>query len=226
MEYEARALRRRLRHADGASGTPLTVRTVGIGASGLDELETGLAGERPSAVLATGVAGGLSPDLRPGDLVIAREVGPEPAGTWLSPDPSLVERAIAAARAGGLPARAGRLLTAPSVVATPLSKADAWRRHTALAVDMESLPVLRWAARLGVPALAVRAVADGPAETLPSSVVEAIGTRGGLRPGRVLGWAARPAVALAAWRFWRRSRLALARLGGFLVTFTRGPLDL
>ena len=226
VAYEARALRRRLARSGDAHKSALTVRTVGVGATGLDEIQSCLAVERPAAVLVTGVGGGLAPEILPGDLVVAREVGPAAGGGWLVPDFRLVERALAAAGEAGIRARSDRLLTVPRVLAGPEAKAEAWRRHAALAVDMESTPVLAWAARLGLPALAVRAVADGPGETLPSALAQAVGAGGAVRPGAVLGWMGRPDLVVAGWRLWRRSRLALDRLGTFLVTFTRHPFDL
>jgi nucleoside phosphorylase len=226
VAYEARSLQRRLARSGDARSTALTIRAVGIGATGLAEIERDLAAERPAAVLVTGVAGGLDPGIEPGDLVVAREVGPEPGGGWLSPDLRLVRRAVTAAGDTGLRVRSGRLLTVPRVLAGPDAKAEAWRRHAALAVDMESVPVLAWAAGLGLPALAVRAVADGPHEALPSALAGAVGAGGAVRPGVVLGWVRHPTVVAAGWRLWSRSRLALDRLGSFLVAFTRHPFDL
>ncbi|PYM56072.1 MAG: hypothetical protein DMD79_21980 [Candidatus Rokuibacteriota bacterium] len=222
LEYEARAIRRRVA-APGA--LDLSIQVVGVGATRLSGLERRLAAERPAAVLVTGVAGGLAPDVHPGDLVVAREVGPVAGGRWLNADARLVERSLLAAREAGTPCRVGRLLTASGVVPTPTLKAENWRRHAALAVDMESAPALAWAARAALPAFAVRAVADGPGDTLPLALAAALGAEGGVRPGAVLGWVGRPAVLAAAWRVWRRSRLAMDRLGRFLVAFTRCPLD-
>jgi len=221
LELEARAIRRRI-----AGGDPraLSIHAVGVGATGLPRLEGRLAAERPRAVLVTGVAGGLAPDIRPGDLVVGREVGPVD-GRWLAADPHLVEIALAAAREADTSCRAGRLLAASAVIPTAALKAESWRRHAALAADMESAPALAWAARLGLPAVPVRAVADGPGETLPPALVAAVGAGGELRPAAALRWAGRPSLIGAGFRLWRRSRLALDRLGRFLAAFTRRPLE-
>ncbi len=114
----------------------------------------------------------------------------------------------------------GRLLTVSEPMATPAAKAACWQDHGAVAVDMESAPVLRWAREAGIPALAVRAVADGPADPLPRALVTAVDARGRVRPSVLLGWAARPALVGSAWRLWRRSRVALDRLARFLSAFT------
>jgi hypothetical protein len=125
----------------------------------------------------------------------------------------------------GLPYRLAPLATVREVLATPEAKADCWRRHDAAAADLESAEVLEWAARAGLPALAVRAVADGPREALPLPLALAVAEGGRIRVPVVLGWGARPALAGPAWRLWRRSRLALGQLARFLTAFatTVGP---
>jgi nucleoside phosphorylase len=193
---------------------------VGPGATELARRGDAWLAPRPAGILVTGLAGGCAPDAVPGDIVVASEVGPTPSGAWVTPAAGLVERAVAALQTAGLAYRVGRLLTASSLVATAEAKADCWRRHQALAVDMESAGVLAWAARAGVPALAVRAIADGPAEALPPALARLIGPDGVIRPRIALECAARPAVVGAAWRLWRRSRRALDGLGRFLAAFT------
>jgi hypothetical protein len=223
VDFEARRLARALGRpaaGDRADRGDLVLRRVGLAAADLPRLEPDLLACRPAAVLVTGLAGGCAPDVAPGEIVVATAVGPTPSGDWLAPAAPLVERALAALRTDGLPHRTGRLLTVPAVVATPTAKAECWRGQGALAVDMESAHVVAWAARAGLPALAVRAVADGPADALPPALLRAIGPDGTLRGRAVLGWAASPALVGAGWRLWRRSRTALDRLARFLTAFT------
>lgn len=215
VEFEVRGLARRLGGAGEGPGHLL--RAVGLGATALAGLEGALDGLRPRAVLVTGLAGGCAPDIAPGDLVLGEVVGPAPGGAWLRPDATLADRALAALRAAGLPHRVGPLLTVPAPLATPAEKAAAWDTHGAVAADMESARVLHWAARAGFPALAVRAVADGPADLLPIGVTRAVGPAGRVRPATVAAWLARPALLRAGWRVWRRSELALDRLACFLA---------
>jgi adenosylhomocysteine nucleosidase len=211
VEFEARYLRRRL--------AGIVPRTVGLRAADLPRVGPALIALRPEAVLITGLVGGCAPDLVPGELILGSPVGPTADGAWLAPDPALAERAGRALAAAGRPHRAGRLLTTPDAVGTPAAKAECWRARGAVGVDMESARVLEWAARAGLPALAVRAVADGPADELPAALVAAVRPDGRLAAGAVLGWAARPAIIAAAFRLWRRSRLAMDGLVGFLAAF-------
>jgi len=229
MDFEIRYLGRRLGltpepSAVGARTTPgragAVLRRVGLAAADLPRLAPGLTALRPSGVLIAGLGGGCAPDVRTGEIVVGRPVGPARDGEWLAPDAGLLDRALAALAGAGLPHRVGPLLTGPGTVATAAAKAECWRAHGALAVDMESAHVLRWARDAGLPALAVRAVADGPADVLPPALVQAVDAAGRVRPAAVLGWVARPALAGAAWRTWRQSRTALAHLARFLTAFT------
>jgi hypothetical protein len=92
-----------------------------------------------------------------------------------------------------------------------------------LAVDMESAHVLAWARRMGLPALAVRAVADGPADHVPSRLLTMVDRDGRMRPGAVMGLLGRPALLGAAWRLGRRSSRALDALARFVGAFVDLP---
>lgn len=223
LELEGRALRRRRRPA---AEEDLAVVIVGPGAVRLGALDAALAGSRPRGVLAAGLAGGCGPGVEPGEIVIGAPVAhPGPAPQWRHPDRALLARALDAVGAAGLPYRVGRLLTVDQVAATPAAKAAWWAAHRALAVDMESARILAWAERAGLPGLAVRAVADGPRESLPPELLAALGEAGRVRVGGVAALVARrPVLAGAAWRLGRRSRLALARLGRFLRAFITLPV--
>lgn len=220
VEFEARHLTRRLAQSSHAGAPGTILRTVGPAAAALPRLGGHLAALQPSAVLVVGLAGGCAPDVRSGDIVVGRAVGPTADGEWLTPDGPLIDRALGALRAADLPHHVGRLLTVPGMIAEPAAKAGCWQRHGALAVDMESAHVLAWARGAGFPAVAVRAVGDGPAEPLPPDLLHAIDATGALRSSTILGWVGRPALVSAAYRVWRRSRRALDHLARFLAAFT------
>lgn len=222
VRFEARGLGRRLGwpvDPPGEAPAPVTVHTVGLRAAGLPRLAPVLAARRPAALLVAGLAGGCAPDLAPGDLLVAERVGLAATGAWWAAPAELLARAAATREALGLPGRVGRLLTLDDVAATPAAKRACWRDHGADAVDLESARLAAWAATAGVPALAVRAVADGPGEPLPPSLPAAVGPDGAVRPLALLGWLAAPPRLLAAWRLWRRASLALDRLARFLGGF-------
>jgi adenosylhomocysteine nucleosidase len=229
VDFEARLLARRLGLAErlsppGPASEParpgLVLRRIGVAGAELPRLDPALAALRPSGVLVAGLAGGCAPDVRTGDILVGSRVGSAGDPTWLTPDGDLERRALAVLAGAGLTHWVGPLLTVGEIVATPGAKADCWRSHGALAVDMESAHVLRWARKAGLPALAVRAVADGPADVLPPALLRGIDAAGCVRPAAVLGWVTRPSLAGAAWRTWRRSRTALDQLARFLAAFT------
>jgi nucleoside phosphorylase len=218
VPFEARGLARRLAGRGAAAAAPaLVVRAVGLGSVGLSRAAPGLAALRPRAVLATGLAGGCAPGVRPGEILVGSRVGPTAAGAWVTPDAALVERVLGALGARRLPHRVGPLVTVREVAATPEAKAVLWRDHQAIGVDMESAHVLAWAGTAGFPAAAVRAVSDGPVEDVPPALLRALSPDGRARWGAVLGWVTRPAAAGAAWRLWRQGRTGLDRLAEALL---------
>jgi nucleoside phosphorylase len=198
----------------------LTVRTVGPGAAELERLDAVAGAGLPGAVLVAGLAGGCEPGLRPGDLVVGDPVTDQRARLGRGEaDAALRSRAVRALEVAGLCYRVGPLLTVDEVAATPAEKAAWWRARGALAVDMESAHVVAWAARAGLPALTVRAIADGPDEEVPRDLFQLMGANGRVRPSAVAGLLGRPVLVGAAWRMGRRTRLAMGSLARFVQAF-------
>ncbi len=199
---------------------------MGPGAVTLERLE-GIAEpgapDSPTAALVMGLAGGCGPDLRPGDVVVGDPVARPGEGLGGRADPALRARAERALEAAGLRYRVGPLLTVDRVVTRPAEKASVWTAHGALAVDMESAHVIAWAGQAGLPALAVRAVADGPDDEVPAELFRALGADGRVRPAAVASLLRRPALVGAAWRLGRRSRHALESLARFVRAFVDPP---
>ncbi len=119
----------------------------------------------PSLLLSTGFCGGLVPDLRLGDLVIADEVHTK--GETVRMAPSVVERARSILGAGGLTARVGAVECSDGVADRSDKKALAARGG--VSVDLESGPLARWAQTNGVPFLSCRVVLDVADEEFPFS---------------------------------------------------------
>ena len=170
-----------------------------------------LAGGEFAGVMFVGVAGGLSPGLRPGTVVAAREVidaGPPVP----PPDPEWLRRAER--DAGALPAS---LVTSPEVLCTARAKAEAYARLPAgsvATVDLESAAYARAAALRGVPWVALRAVADAAEEELPLDFNRMLDRRGGIDRRRVaLRALAHPALVAPLWRLKRRLDQGSAGLG-------------
>ncbi len=135
-------------------------RTIGVG-GGAGHV---IAGERPRVVISCGFAGGLDPDLHPGDLVLATTVRDETGdGVTVRDDVLHTARRALAVLA---PVAEGEVLCA-----TQIARADDKRslaRPGRYAVDLESWAVARAAERAGLPWLVVRVIVDPRDVDLPA----------------------------------------------------------
>jgi 4-hydroxy-3-methylbut-2-en-1-yl diphosphate reductase len=111
----------------------------------------------PAAVVVAGVAGGLDPSLRPGDVVVATEVR-EPSGRTVlrAGDPLVAEL-----RRNGLRVRTGPVVSIDHIV-TDRAERDRLAASGAIAVDMESAAIARavCARPEQVPIAVVRVIVD------------------------------------------------------------------
>lgn len=136
-----------------------------------------------------GCAAALDPGLRPGDLLLPKQIlGAD--GTRLAADPGWRDR-FARVLDGKVAIRSGILAESPGLVATVAVKQTMYADTGALALDMESAAVARMAMAAGVPLLAVRAVADSAAMCLPDCVTTALDGRGEVHLPTLLGHALR-----------------------------------
>lgn len=117
--------------------------------------------EHVSRIISIGIAGGLAPDLGPGQWVVAHAVL-DRSGT-LPTDQAWTDRLKAR-----LPAAVeGVFLGADAMAAEQAEKAALHRTTKAIAVDMESHVAARVARRRGVPFAAARVICDPAHRTLP-----------------------------------------------------------
>ena len=175
-------------------------------------LAAALAVMRPSAILSFGIAGGLDPGLRPGALVVARDVVAE--ARW----PAHAEWSAALAAATG--ARVADIAGADAVVASAAEKAALRARTGAAVVDMESAVI----ARTGIPFAVLRAVADTATEALPQAAAEGLDEAGNPAPWRVLrALLRRPGELPAVIRMGWRSQVALRALASVATEASHGP---
>ncbi len=187
LRLEARAVRRGLRDATQqtaprAGQGPAQVVATGYGPRRASAREAMLRGQPFTALAVAGTGGGLSADLRPGDLVVASEVSD---GHTVIPCAS-AELLAGELRRAGLRVRVGRVVTVDHLVRGPGRERLA--ATGALVADMESAVLAR--AADGRPLAVVRAVSDTPDRPLASP--GALG--GGLAALRSLR-AAGPALA-------------------------------
>jgi adenosylhomocysteine nucleosidase len=124
-----------------------------------------IAGHHPRFVITSGFAGGLAPQVRRNEIVIATSIA-NAEGHRLTIDLRFADEDDS--QAGGW--HAGRLLTVDRVVRLPPDKAALGQTHAAIAVDMESLAVAEVCRAAKVPCLAIRVITDSVEDELPEFV--------------------------------------------------------
>jgi nucleoside phosphorylase len=176
----------------------------------------------PDVCIASGLAGALKPDYRPGAVLAARAVGDVSATRLIRSDLELVSRA------GGCGARVvEKFLVADRVVSAAAEKRSLGVSGDA--VDMESIFVLSAAAHYRVRAVAIRAISDGVESSLPLDFDRTFNERGAVSLPKVLGQIVmRPHRISGLIRLAHESERAAAALAGFLDAYvqrvTLGPL--
>jgi adenosylhomocysteine nucleosidase len=145
-------------------------------------------------VISFGVAGGLDPTLKSGDVVVATEVL---AGDtrWLAALP-LNEQMIASVALGRRRVVRGGLAGVEKVVAARSVKAALRLRTGAAAVDMESHIAAAYAAEAGLPFAALRVISDPASRALPALAMAAIKPNGDIDLRTVLRGVARNPLTL------------------------------
>jgi adenosylhomocysteine nucleosidase len=170
VDLEARALARHLglpavsgaafpHYRDGA----MEVACVGLRASALGACARHF--RAPSLVISAGACGALAPELAEGALVVPDGVMDEDGGR------------IALASVAPLAAR-GALLTVARVVTSAADKSRLWMETGAVACDMESMPIVRWAQERRAAAAVVRGVSDTAEHGVPADLAAAVGEDG------------------------------------------------
>jgi hopanoid-associated phosphorylase len=173
--------------------------TVICSSSDPQQLRTLLATFDPSTirgVISFGVAGGLCPTLKSGDVVVATEVM---AGDsrWLA-GLALSEELIAGTGVGRRRVVEGGIAGVEQVVAAQAGKAALRSETGAVAVDMESHIAAAYAAEAGLPFAALRVVSDPAGRALPALAMAAIKPDGNIDLRKVLRGLARNPLTLRA----------------------------
>lgn len=184
-----------------SSGSEISVILTGIGAENAARAIRGFADDRPHFCIASGLAGGLNPQHRSGEILVARAVRSESAGISYETDEALFSAAV---ECGAKPV--DRFVSSRHVVRTAREK---FRLRTiADAVDMEAFTVMQEMSSLGVPCVGVRAVADPAEMDVPCDFDSALDDSGHIRIVRVLSQ-----VAGDPRRVWPLAQLAFRSTG-------------
>jgi len=209
------------------SGAGFVAREGALGGKSLVVVESGVGskaaahgtralieGHRPRWVISAGLAGGLDPRLKLGDVVMADRIV-DLEGNRLDIDLAVDRSSLEAARG----VYVGPLVTVERIVRTAAEKRQLAARSEALAVDMESMGVAEVCRLERVPCLAIRAISDPADHDLPRDIEYLLKRR--TAAGR-LGAAARavmrrPASIKDMWRLKEDALNASERLAKFLV---------
>jgi len=140
---------------------------VGAGDPALTAAVVAAALPQARCLVSFGIAGGLAPQLRPGDVVVSAEVT-DGEQRWRSARDLPADIAALGARRR---AAIGPVYGARSIFATAADKSRTWRATGALAVDLESAIVAASAAASGLPFLVLRAIADPATRNLPPAAL-------------------------------------------------------
>jgi hopanoid-associated phosphorylase len=169
-----------------------------------------LIAEGAAALVSFGLAGGLAPGLRPGDLLLPEIVRSAGSQSW-PVDPVWHERVHA--RLAALEPKAGTVVGSERVVATASDKRALFEAVGALAVDMESHGVAAVASEAGIPFLVLRAIADPADQVVPQVAREALRPDGAIRIRATFGGLLRqPGELIALVRLGRDAAAALTTL--------------
>jgi nucleoside phosphorylase len=167
----------------------------------------------PSLGIVTGVAAGLKPVWRSGDVLVAQSVSGPDGESEIPANPNLLRLAI---ECGAKPAPV--LMTLPRIVRTVAEKV----RLASLgdAADMESLPLMKQWTDRAIPSLALRVILDPVERPMTCDFESAMDSQGQVRIAKILAQLARhPQLLPDFLHLARQSRHALQILAQFLDRF-------
>lgn len=173
VDVEARGLARHLGLTPVPSASfphyrhgPIELACIGLRAAALETHAAALGDA--SVVISAGACGALAPELPEGALVVPEAVVDESGAR------------VAAAKLPGVEAR-GTLVTVTRVLASAADKARLWLETGAIACDMESMAIVRWAQARGAAALVVRGVSDTADHGVPADLAAVVSDDGRVR---------------------------------------------
>jgi adenosylhomocysteine nucleosidase len=186
LDMEARSLRPMARRRDGLfeTGDGTLVAVSGMGRAAAVGAAGALVDAGATALVSWGMAGGLDPALRAGQIFLPAQVVAAD-GIALATDARWREQ-LRAALAARQPLSEGRLFSSLAAITSVAQKASLFHVTGAAAVDMESIAVALVAQAHGLPFIAVRVIVDVATDALPDSVRDAADLSGEVNIGRLL----------------------------------------
>jgi hopanoid-associated phosphorylase len=170
-------------------------------------------------IISFGIAGGLCPSLKAGDLVVASEI--MAADDRWATAPVLSEMLVEGTSIGRRKIVAGTIVGAEEIILHPRDKVALHKQTGATAVDMESHIAAAYAASVGLPFAALRVINDPASRSLPALALNALKPNGDICPRKVLRGVARkptmiPSLMRTAHDF-NRAIATLRRCRGLLL---------
>jgi adenosylhomocysteine nucleosidase len=163
----------------------------------------------PKWILSCGFAGALVPGIRIGDVVVPNSIV-NAHGQAL-----MIDVGFPADEKQGI--HIGRLLTHETIVRLVPEKQQLAARHSAIAVDMESLAVAQVCRERGARFLAIRVISDDLSSDLPIEVLSLVGPTGTTRFGAAMAAImSRPSSVMDMWKLRSSAHVAAKRLATFL----------
>jgi adenosylhomocysteine nucleosidase len=170
-------------------------------------------GHRPGRVISAGFAGGLCPELKRNDILIADRLL-EIDGKQMS-----VELPAGLSAAVGPGVHRGPLLTSDRIARLRAQRQALFDRYNAMAVDMETFAVAEVCLRRQTPFSSIRVINDTSDQVLPRDVEHLLAQKSGAAQlGAALGamWR-RPASVKDMYQLRENALVASLRLAGFLA---------
>ena len=203
---------RRVMLAANGAGPKLAVRAVETAIRAVSAAE--LSSSKLDAVVMTGLCGGLDPNLRESDIVVATEALNNSTGERFTCCEVLADRDF----------KSGVIVTQDRVAVTAAEKAELGKTG-AIAVDMEAAAVAAHARRAKIPFACVKAVSDRADETLLLDFNEMRDADGRIARGKIsLYGLTHPQKMPGLLRLKRRAEDAARTLGDFLVSCRISPV--
>jgi adenosylhomocysteine nucleosidase len=177
-----------------------------------------------TALVSWGLAGGLDPRLHAGTICLPSVIVSRDGAAFAT---DLHWREILTAAIGArFVVVGGKLLTSAAAIEDAAAKTAAFGETGAVAVDMESAGVAHVAALRKLPFVAVRAIVDTAADSLPRAAMAA-GAQGRVRLARlILGIVRSPREIAPMMRLAKRYRAATRALCAVARTGALAPLAL
>lgn len=141
---------------------------------------------KPSVCLNVGYAGGTTPYLGPGDLIVASTVVDAVSGEKFNFEPDLIEKAKDIGKKIDIKIVSEAVVTVDKIVNSPHEKAFLGTEHGVIALDMESAPFAKICKNEKCPCIVVRAILDSLDVVVPD-LADAMSDNGKLCVPQIAG---------------------------------------